>query len=281
MNQNNRGFTLVEVMVVAVISAVILFTVTSLFITGVQVRIKSENERDAQIQTQKTLFMITDGERGGDRAGIRQAVEVIYGAGYVALAAYDTADDMYAYTYYRSTPDNRLYFNKSAYSPPLTESTTGGDLIASNVTYFNVYSADTNKYVVQLNTAVSGAGLTREITLNSQVVPRNTVIEEIGANLINTKAGCPDIVTNFVYAPGPGRVTLTWDPSTSPDVSGYNVYYRLASDSSYDKWNSSLITGLTTTITGLTTGQTYYFTVEAVDPQGDTSFKTFTYGVPN
>jgi len=281
MIRANRGFTLVEVMVVAVISAVILLTVTSLFVTGIKMRIKSENERDIQVQTQEALFMITDGERGGDRAGLRQAVEVIYGTDYVALSAYNTADDLYAYTYYRSNTDNKLYFNKLPYSPPLTETTTGGEAVASNVTLFNVYSADDSNYVVQLNTEVSGTEMNRKISLSSQVTPRNTVIEAIGSNLLNTKAGCPDVVTNFVYAPGPGRVTLTWDPCTSPDVSGYNVYYRLASGSSYTKWNSILITGLTTTITGLTPGQTYYFTVEAVDTGSDKSFKTFTFGVPN
>lgn len=280
MHGDNRGFTLVEVMVVSVISAVILMTVASLFVTGVKLRIKSENERDAQVASQKALFMISNGEKGGDRPGIRQAVEVVYGTNYVALAAYDPADTLQAYTYYRNTSDNKLYFQKTSYSPPLSGATTGGDAVLSNVSSFNVYTPGSNKYVVQLNTSVTGVVLNRNINLNTEIIPRNTLIREKGSDLLNTKAGCPDIVENFMYTPGPGRVTLTWDPCTSPNLSGYNVYYKLSTAGSYTKWNSSWITAQTVTITGLTPGTLYYFTIEA-GAAGNTSFKTFTYGKPN
>lgn len=68
-------------------------------------------------------------------------------------------------------------------------------------------------------------------------------------------------------APSEGKsITLAWDPSTGPNVSGYNVYYGTASGS-YSKTISS---GMATnaTITDLTAGVTYYFAATAVDTAG-------------
>jgi fibronectin type 3 domain-containing protein len=71
------------------------------------------------------------------------------------------------------------------------------------------------------------------------------------------------------FAGGAGRlqasqsVVLTWNPSPSPGLIGYNVFFGTQSGVYFD---SILITNETSvTIPGLEDGQTYYFAVTAVD----------------
>lgn len=74
-------------------------------------------------------------------------------------------------------------------------------------------------------------------------------------------------------------VTLSWDPSPSETVAGYNVYYK-AGDMSFpfdgigaDQGPSPVDVGdsLTTTLTGLSDGINYYFTVTAYDNSANQS----------
>jgi hypothetical protein len=64
-------------------------------------------------------------------------------------------------------------------------------------------------------------------------------------------------------------VSLAWNPSPSPTVTGYEVFYGLACDD----YTSSIIAGANTNVTvpGLTPGVTYYFAVLAYDASGDVS----------
>ena len=63
----------------------------------------------------------------------------------------------------------------------------------------------------------------------------------------------------------PHSVTLNWTASTSPNVTGYNVYRGLISGGPYTKLNPSLIAGLTYTDLNVVAGQTYYYVATAVD----------------
>jgi len=59
------------------------------------------------------------------------------------------------------------------------------------------------------------------------------------------------------------QVSLTWEPSSSPDVAGYKIYYGTASRT---YTNSITIGNITSyTITDLTEKQTYYITITAYD----------------
>jgi large repetitive protein len=64
-------------------------------------------------------------------------------------------------------------------------------------------------------------------------------------------------------------VTLAWDPSPSPQATGYLLYYGTASG----QYSVSVDTGQATSaaVSGLQEGQTYYFAVLAYDAQGDHS----------
>ena len=63
------------------------------------------------------------------------------------------------------------------------------------------------------------------------------------------------------------QVTLAWDDSPSAEVAGYLLYYGIQSRT----YTASIDVGMATTytITGLPSGQTYYFAVTAYDSTGD------------
>jgi Fibronectin type III domain len=65
-------------------------------------------------------------------------------------------------------------------------------------------------------------------------------------------------------------VTLAWNPSTSPDVAGYIIYYGTAS---HVYSSAQLVFGNTTRVTlfGLVPGTTYYFSATTLDIFGNQS----------
>lgn len=66
--------------------------------------------------------------------------------------------------------------------------------------------------------------------------------------------------------PDPTTVTLTWNPSVDPTVTGYRLYYGPASG----QYTNSIAVGNATvcTVTGLVNGTTYYFTTTAYNSEG-------------
>jgi len=75
-------------------------------------------------------------------------------------------------------------------------------------------------------------------------------------------------------------VTLSWSAALDCDghaVAGYNLYRRLATEETYTKLNTALITGLAHTDTGLAAligRETYYYALTAVDASSDESVKS-------
>lgn len=64
-------------------------------------------------------------------------------------------------------------------------------------------------------------------------------------------------------------LTLAWNPSSSPDVASYNVYYGVASGAYDNEVSAGDATNMT--ITGLSEGTTYYFAATSVDTSGNES----------
>jgi hypothetical protein len=63
-------------------------------------------------------------------------------------------------------------------------------------------------------------------------------------------------------------VSLSWTASTSPNISGYNVYRRTGTTGSYAKINSSLDALTSYSDSNVADGQTYYYETTAVNSSG-------------
>jgi uncharacterized protein (TIGR03437 family) len=63
----------------------------------------------------------------------------------------------------------------------------------------------------------------------------------------------------------PHSVSLSWTASSSPNVTGYNVYRAITSGGPYRKVNSALIVGTSYVDTTVQSGQTYYYVATAAD----------------
>ena len=76
------------------------------------------------------------------------------------------------------------------------------------------------------------------------------------------------------------QATLAWDPNTESDLAGYRIHYGTASGSYTVHTDVQNVT--TYTVTGLTTGQTYYFAATAYDASGNESgySNPVSYAVP-
>ena len=64
---------------------------------------------------------------------------------------------------------------------------------------------------------------------------------------------------------GSHTVSLSWTASSSPNVTGYNVYRGITSGGPYKKINSALILGTSYVDTTVQSGQTYYYVATAAD----------------
>ena len=68
-------------------------------------------------------------------------------------------------------------------------------------------------------------------------------------------------------------VDLNWAPSTSTNISGYNVY-RSADNKTWSKINSSLVPSTLYDDSTVSNGSTYYYSATAVDISGNESSKS-------
>ena len=78
-------------------------------------------------------------------------------------------------------------------------------------------------------------------------------------------------LTGNGIAPVQHSVALTWNPSTSTTVVGYNVYRGTTSGGPYTKINSAPDPGTSDTDTTVQSGQTYYYVVSAIDSNANES----------
>jgi len=69
----------------------------------------------------------------------------------------------------------------------------------------------------------------------------------------------------------PHSVTLTWTPSTSPNIKGYNVYRSTKPDGPHIKLTSSPVAGTTFVDIAVQPGQTYFYVATAMDGSNNES----------
>ena len=71
----------------------------------------------------------------------------------------------------------------------------------------------------------------------------------------------------------PNTAILTWDAVTDPNILGYRVYYGTAPATYIQPFTNGLDVAVpTTTLTGLTSGMTYYFAVTVVDTSRESTY---------
>ncbi|MYG93833.1 MAG: family 20 glycosylhydrolase, partial [Acidimicrobiia bacterium] len=100
--------------------------------------------------------------------------------------------------------------------------------------------------------------------------------------LYDSYSGPPGPPGSFSAVPGKQKVDLSWSVPTNDggsSVTGYKVQYRTKSGGNWMAHSHSG-TGITTTVTNLTTGTTYEFQVRATNAKGDGAWSTTVEATP-
>ena len=128
-------------------------------------------------------------------------------------------------------------------------------------------------------TAVTG-GI--EVSLSNFHYSDPTFFVQPSSSVATTSPGAP---SGLSASSGNGLVQLSWTAPLSTSGSaptGYNIFVGTSSGGeSSNPVNSSLITGTSYSVTGLTNGTTYYFTVEAVNSVGSSPASSEVSGTPS
>jgi Abnormal spindle-like microcephaly-assoc'd, ASPM-SPD-2-Hydin len=189
----------------------------------------------------------------------------------------------------------------NAPNSPLAIPLTGTGLAAStllgasptSLSFGSVNDGTTNSLSVTLtnsgnaNVTISGvnatgAGFTPSgVTAGTTLTPNQTATLSVAFDPTTPGAvtGALNVTSNATNSPAtislsgtgvaPTSVVLSWTPSSSSDIVGYNEY-RGTTLGTYSKINSSLVTGTTYADTTVQSGQdiTYYYVVTAVNSNG-------------
>jgi hypothetical protein len=99
----------------------------------------------------------------------------------------------------------------------------------------------------------------------------STILGPGVCNIVVVQRVTNAVLSGMCGTGNPHSVTLNWTASTSPNVTGYNVYRGLVSGGPYTKVNPSLISGVTYTDNSVQAGQTYYYVATAVDAANNES----------
>src|SRR6185436_3878524 len=150
-----------------------------------------------------------------------------------------------------------------------------------------VVSGDTQQFSANIsgtsNTSVTWSASAGTITNNGvftapTVTQNTTVYVTASTTTYRTKSATSTVtITAPAAAPTPTPtptptqhiVDLSWNLSTSPNTSGYNVYRGTTSAGPYSKINSGgLVASSLYTDSNVSSGHTYYYVVTAVDSSG-------------
>jgi len=126
------------------------------------------------------------------------------------------------------------------------------------------------------NSVFSLGGLTLPVTLAAgQSVPFSVTFNPTAAGTVSANvvffSSTSSSATETVSGSGATIqhfVSLSWNPSTSPSVAGYNVYRGTADTGPYSKVNPALNSSLNYSDSAVQSGQTYYYVTTAVDAAG-------------
>ena len=142
------------------------------------------------------------------------------------------------------------------------------------ITGYRVYQGTSKKPVA----SVTGTGTTVKNLTNGTVYSfKVTAVNKAGEGPASGAASAtptakvtkPGLPNGLTASPGDGKVTLSWKAPGSgggTGISGYEIYRGTSpGGESGTPVNASLVAGTSYTVTGLTNGTRYYFTVAAVN----------------
>jgi titin len=142
------------------------------------------------------------------------------------------------------------------------------------ITGYRVYQGTSKKPVA----SVTGTGTTVKNLTNGTVYSfKVTAVNKAGEGPASGAASAtptakvtkPGLPNGLTASPGDGKVTLSWTAPGSgggAGISGYEIYRGTSpGGESGTPVNASLVAGTSYTVTGLTNGTRYYFTVAAVN----------------
>jgi Cep192 domain 4/HYDIN/CFA65/VesB-like, Ig-like domain len=119
---------------------------------------------------------------------------------------------------------------------------------------------------------ISGATLApgQSATLTVTFAPKQAEAVSGSVKISSNATGSPMSlgVTGAGVAATGHSVTLTWAASTSPNISGYNVYRATGLTGAYSKLTAAPVSGLQFTDTSVVSGETYVYAVTAVNSSG-------------
>jgi HYDIN/CFA65/VesB-like, Ig-like domain/Abnormal spindle-like microcephaly-assoc'd, ASPM-SPD-2-Hydin len=149
-----------------------------------------------------------------------------------------------------------------------------GTLTASNapVTVSSIW-ANSSEFTVSGISVPTTIAAGSTATFNVVFAPQASGTASASLGFVSNASNTPTLQTlsGTGVAPVQHSVALTWNPSTSSNVVGYNLYRGSVPGGPYTKLNSALDPGTSDTDTAVQSGQTYYYVVTAVDSSGTES----------
>jgi hypothetical protein len=149
-----------------------------------------------------------------------------------------------------------------------------GTLTASNapVTVSSIW-ANSSEFTVSGISVPTTIAAGSSATFNVVFAPQASGAASASLGFVSNASNTPTLQTlsGTGVAPVQHSVALTWNPSTSSNVVGYNLYRGSVSGGPYTKLNSASNPATSDIDTAVQSGQTYYYVVTAVDSSGSES----------
>jgi hypothetical protein len=146
----------------------------------------------------------------------------------------------------------------------ITINPTSSTLVASGTQQFTATVSGTP------NTAVTWSATAGTVTsglFTAPTVTQTTTVYVTAASTVDPTKTATAAIT--IDPAAQHTVDLNWSPSTDPNITGYNVYRGSISGGPYSQVNTeSLVASTLYTDATVTSGQTYYYVVTAVDSSG-------------
>ena len=159
---------------------------------------------------------------------------------------------------------------KSASGEPPSVSLSWNPSTSPNLTGYNIYRGTTSGGPYsKLNSSVDPSTVYNDTTVQAGLTYYyvSTAVNYTGEESIYSNQATANVPGNGV----PPSVSLSWNASTSPNLTGYNIYRSTTSGGPYSKLNSSAVPSTAYNDAAVQSGLTYYYVSTAVNTSGEES----------